>query len=83
MQMDLIICLEMDGVYVDIIQWLKNDYKITNIIIDEENIIRANIVINNVEDLQQLGFLLDDDIVLAGADMNIVTHKYALKELGW
>jgi len=50
--------------------------------VDSENIYRVDVIITDIRKLKDLGYYFDDDIVIYGCDMDIITTRKTLKELG-
>lgn len=50
--------------------------------IDGEGMFKAKVVINSLEELKELGYLLDGDIVIYGADSDVIMTAGTMKELG-
>lgn len=50
--------------------------------IDNEGVFKAKVRINTIEDLTELNYLLDDDIVIFGSDKDILMTVKTMQDLG-
>lgn len=50
--------------------------------IDDELTLTIEVIIHNLDELLELGYIFSDDICICGADNNIIMPKGTMRELG-
>lgn len=83
-----IYCFNDDNVYIpNIIDHFEHiiktlDIYCSNYTIDNENILKADLILSKLEDLVKLSAELDDDIIITGTECNMLMTKDTMKQLG-
>ena len=51
--------------------------------VDNEEIYKAIVEIDNIKQIQELGYCFDDEIIIWGADMDCISPAKTYRELGF
>lgn len=66
----------------DLERLLQTTVNVKETEVDNEGVFTAKVTINSIEDLTELNYLLDDDIVIFGPDKDILMTVKTMQNLG-